>query len=629
MPNRLTLLVLLLIHATYLNAQFVDISDQLPAEYVNISPNLMGGGVGIIDVNADGLEDLYFTGGSGTDALLLNTGRGFEDISVSSQVFGFTSLVHTTGIAVGDINNDGFDDIFLTTNANSENKLLINQGDNTFEDGSGTYQIPLEKVWSMAAAMGDVNRDGLLDIYVGNYIETPKAIIGDDNEIIGFDHICSPNQLLINEGDHFEDISISTQTDDDGCALATAMVDINEDGLTDIYVANDFGAWVTPNKAYLNDGNGAFTESSLSLSLSDSIYAMGISFADLNGDLKKDYYITNLGKNSLRLSTPDQSYQEVAADYGVSNTRVTEFLTTGWGTVFLDIENDGDQDLFVANGFIPSANFIRTTEEDPNKLYQNNSNGGLEDISERAGVDGVGIARGGVKADFNNDGYYDLAIANVKQQINIDGISSKVYLNDYDRANNWVGLVLKGSTSNMNAFGSKAYVYTEETVQYQELSNSGSHGSSSSQRLLFGIPQHEVVDSVVVRWPGGTLSTFYNLDKNNYYELTEGSDVVASLGCGEEFDKQWGCPSAITHLEESIANETPSVVYPNPTQGFLTISQNLHNLQLVDLQGKVLLEWQSVNKGGKLDLTSIHQGMYVLLAISPEGELFTWRIKKD
>ena len=628
MFNRLILFILLLIHAIPLRAQFIDVSDQLPREYIHISPNMMGGGVGVIDINADGLEDLYLTGGSETDALLLNTGRGFADISVSSQVFGYTALIHTTGIAVGDVNNDGYDDIFLTTTKNFENKLLINQGDDTFEDATRAYQVPLDKVWSMAAAMGDVNGDGLLDIYVGNYIDQPKAIIDDNNEIIGFEHQCTPNILLINRGGYFEDRSAALLVDDSGCALASAMVDINEDGFTDIYVANDFGIWVTPNKAFINDGNGGFTENSIALNLSDSIYAMGISFADLNGDLKKDYYITNLGRNSLRLSQQsDDAYIESADDFGVSNTRVTDHFTTGWGTVFIDIENDGKQDLFVANGFIPSADFIKTTEEDPNKLYFNTGNG-FEDISQSTGLDNVGIARGSVKADFNNDGYYDLAVANIKQLQSFDGTSSKIYINDADRINNWLGLVLKGSTSNLNAFGSKVFVYTGNSSQYQELSNSGSHASASTQRLIFGLNNTDVIDSVHVIWPNGTRVTYEDFKVNGYYEMVEGDNKIVSLGCGDGFDKQWGCPTTVTSISNPQVVDS-FILYPNPAYQWIFSKSNLSKLEMADVSGALVMTYTNIPAHERIDISRMSKGIYVLSGWTESGDRFFQRIKKD
>ena len=482
----------------------------------------MGGGVAIFDFDNDGWEDIYLTGGEDSDKLYRNLGNGqFENSTTSSGISAFSS-VQTFGVTTGDIDNDGFRDILLTTFLGHSNILLHNNGNGTVE------QIPLpetgDQYWSTAATFGDVNQDGFLDILITNYVYQ-SAFIQENGSVVGFAHECSPNRLYLNNGDlTFTDASAAYGVDEDGCALAVAFSDFDNDLDSDIILCNDFGEWVSPNRLFRNDFPvTSYTDVSNQENMAYPMYGMGVAIGDYDRDLDLDYYQTNIGRN--RLSKNEfGSFSDVTEYAGVENDSLNGLNTTSWGTFFADLDNDGWQDLFVANGIIPAAPFIANVILDPNKLYRNLGDGTFDDVTVTANVGSVLKARGAAYGDLNKDGKLDIVVNNVSDSQ--EEVQICLYQNETSNTNNWLQLKLVGVQSNKDGFGAHVKIVLENDSWIQELGGGSSHASQNTSIMHFGIGERANVDSIIVYWPSGSESVLINVTSNQIISITE--DVLTS-----------------------------------------------------------------------------------------------------
>ncbi|MGB0521903.1 MAG: FG-GAP-like repeat-containing protein [Flammeovirgaceae bacterium] len=495
------------------------------------SSNLMGGGMAFFDYDQDGYEDLYLTGGEDKDVLYRNMGgTHFEDVSVATGIKDLLpSPLRSTSVFTGDINNDGYPDIFVGRQK-LHNLLFLNNGNGTFTDITESAGLKDFVAFTMGAAMSDYNLDGYLDLYVINYVKTPNA---DNN---GFYHECYANWLFVNNGDNtFTEVGNATGVDDKGCALAVTFTDFNQDHDPDIYVANDFGEWIVPNAMLQNMGNGNFTNVSEVTNLDVAIYGMGIATGDFNKDGLFDYYITNLGRNVLVSNTGGQIFADVTTTAGVENTNAGDQFSTGWGTMFVDYDHDGHDDLFVGNGEIPAADFIATNLEDPNKMYRNNGNGTFTDVTASLKVGDDTRGRGVAMCDFDKDGDMDIAVHVVNNSNEVETIHFLFYVNEASEGRNWMQVKLKGTTANASAFGSIIRLYANGELWLRETGGGGSHASQHSYYNHFGLDNLSNVDSIVVTWPGGASQSIKNIRTNQTIIITEGEEgfVVEECEAGD------------------------------------------------------------------------------------------------
>ena len=500
----------------------------------------MGSGVVWIDYNSDGFQDLFIVNNSGpmdmpekefqaspaTSKLYRNNGDGtFSD--VTSQA-GLDLRIHGMGTAWADIDNNGTIDCLVT--GYNQLRLFSNNGDGTFREITKEAGLNGYKGFWAGTAWGDVNNDGYVDLYVTGYIsyfEIPNV-----NEIKNlheppsinpsvFDPIA--NLFFMNNGDGtFLEAAGEFGVDNpQGKGLEAAWIDLTGDHLPELYVTND----VSDNALFRNTGNLKFIDISYPAKAADYRGSMGLAVGDWNGDLDLDLFITHwIAQENAFYSNlwSDEGngmlfFRDEADKYGVGQSSLDY---VGWGTFFFDMDNDTRLDLYVANGH------TNQHTDQPEKmigmrdlLYWNRNNEeGFYEIGETAG-DYFGeeyVGRGAAYADFNNDGRLDLFVVNH----NGPGILLE---NLTETQNNWLQVSLEGTTSNRSALGTKLRLHTEYGIQIRQVGVQSSYLSQNSLVQHFGLKKSQTVDSLIVEWPGGKAEHFFDIQANQIIKIVEGA----------------------------------------------------------------------------------------------------------
>ena len=574
--------LLLMLFSSDAVAQFVERSEEVGVshEYHSV---YFGGGVGMLDINNDNLLDLFFTGGTGTDKVYLNNGTGFDRVIsyLLPEDFEYYDY-ESQGVATGDLNNDGYDDIFISTQKGYQNVLLINNQDDTFD------AIPAEESgidnadWSISSVMGDINGDGLLDIFVTNYVKEDSSYVDSLTGLIVFDHIAYRNILYINQGDHvFSDDSEAYGITKKGTTLAAAFTDYDNDMDMDLYVINDFGQYLEPNELYRKlNGTNVLEDVSISSGANIGLFGMGVAVGDYDNDLDLDYYITNIGRNSLLRNNGNGTFNDVANEAAVQDSSITEVgAKVGWGTGFFDFNQDGLLDLFISNGYIPADSSIVNPLRNPNALYQNLGNGVFTEVSSEMRVDLTTVCRGAATGDLDNDGDLDMIFVPVNYFGGFGDTTLRtdvaIYYNENASNGNWISFKTIGTISNRNGYGAHIYIYDHDgKVQMREVDGGSSHASSNSPFVHFGIGSATAVDSAIIFWPSGWRQSVYLPIINQLNEVTESPGNATSVshdGVWQTFD-----------------------VFPNPAASEIKV--DLTSLKA----GSGALSWELYANNGKL-----------------------------
>ncbi len=527
------LLINLMLSSALGIAQFSNVTIDAGINHLHVHPQFMGGGAVFFDLDGDGWEDLYLTGGVLDDKLYLNdTQGGFIDIS---DRIPFQPMQTTSGVIAGDVNADGCTDLFLTNfDKTAPNYLMMNDCQGGFINESRLRGIN-HNGESIGGSFLDYDQDGDLDIYVANYIESFNFIRDSiTNGVIGYGHFCQGNFLYKNDGlGNFEEVAQAVGAQGLGCTLATAPF-ITEDSLSAIYIANDYGAWIHPNELLVYDvGLDTFTDQAEEWNIDAGIYGMGIAIGDVGNDLDNDLYVSNIGDNVL-YENEFGRYSNNAEVYDVENTLAWgQLQATSWGTFFLDVENDGDLDLFVANGFVPSANFNPTSAVDANKLYIWTKSETFEDKTEAFQLDFTGFNRGCVYGDYDNDGDLDILIATLGPDGTEDpDLRFQLYRNDIKTENTFLKIKLKGNDLNVDAFGATAFVYPQNgTPMMRTLYSGGTHASQNSTFLHFGLAGASAVDSIKIVWPDHSIEIIPDVPVDKTVLIEQNTQMAVILGC--------------------------------------------------------------------------------------------------
>ena len=504
-------------------------------------------GLATFDYDGDGRIDVYLVSGAplqGTqvdvapaNALYRNLG-GFQFLDVTGWA-GVGDLGHGVGVAVGDYDNDGAPDLYVS---NYGPKVLYhNNGDGTFSDVTAEAGVADGNKVGAGVCFLDIEGDGDLDLFVANYVdftyEKYKPHIVD-----GFHIYPSPvvynsvnDTLFRNNGDGtFTDISPQAGIVDDeaGTGMGTVCADYDNDGDTDIFVLND----VAQNYLYENDGSGRFQEVGMLRGVGFDgqgryLASMGVDCADYDNDGWLDFFQTSYSEQQPALyHNSGLGYFEDRTPLAMPGTSALPYIN--WGTNFADFDNDGDQDLFLANGNTQDnlEDYSSTAAyEAPNTLLMNTGDGKFTEITDRCG-DGLApraSSRGSAVDDLDNDGDLDLVVLNARRE-------PTIIRNDSPRTGqHWLQIDVRGVTTNRDGVGAHVRVTAGGQTQLQEVHSGRSYQGHCGSRLHFGLGRHERIEAVEVRYIGGGVQRFENVGGDQRILLLEGDPDVHALPHGQ------------------------------------------------------------------------------------------------
>jgi hypothetical protein len=532
--------------------------------------NDSGGGVCLFDYNNDGYEDFFVPGGLGSAALYKNNGNGtftnvLAEVITLREYYFIDSLITISSIA-GDIDNDGDKDLFISTSGlksqfgvyKKPDILLENLGNGRFANISivaGINNISNGE----SVSMGDFNVDGFLDIYVSNHLQDMSFTYDSLGNPSAYVPVCIENLFYINNGNKtFTESAALYGINDAGCGLTGIFTDYDFDNDVDILLANDFGQYnAFPNALFKNNYPAfGFIANSTKTGFDRSMFAMGIAPGDYNEDGHMDYYVTNIGTNSLYRNNGNGTFTDVALSLGVDLTWAIKdsLRKTTWGCNFFDYDNDTYLDLYVNAGYV-SAFLPMTIVEDSSVLFRNNGSGTFVNISAESGLASPIAGRGSVVFDFDNDGDLDILSNHNKMQIlNKSKIYQNFHLfrNNNINGNNWLKIKLTGTKNNRDAYGSRIVVHAGKRKFIREIDGGSSHASQSSSIAHFGLGKYEIVDSLEVHWLGGGIQSFYNISVNQTLNITE--PALLALSPKQKINEILITPRKIRSFNELIIN---------------------------------------------------------------------------
>ena len=509
---------------------YITNNDMSPRKYF-VQP--IAGGVAIFDFDNDGKMDIFFTNGaklpelrktgpSFYNCLLRNRGDGtFEDVTKKAGLAGET-LGYSTGVAVGDYDNDGYEDLFIASAG--RNTLYHNNGNGTFTDVTERSGIGAKPagILSIGAAWFDYDNDGLLDLVVSNYtLWTPQT--DKRCSAAGVEYYCDPrlfyqavpHRLYHNLGNgKFEDV---TEKSGFGAApgkgMGISIADFNDDGWQDVFIANDTEA----NSLFINKGNGTFEDQGLQLGVAydetaKAVSSMGSDAKDYNNDGKVDIFYNNLmGQIWALFQNSGDFFRYVSTQTGIKQFSAP---FSGWSAGFIDFDNDGWKDLYSANGDVDN---IKPNARQHDTMFRNIDGAHFADVSSEMEKDFLrpGYQRGAAFGDLNNDGFEDIVVTSLNQ-------APRILMNSAGNGNHWLVLELIGHHSNRDAIGAKVKLTTASgRVLCNHVSVSVGFISSSDKRVHFGLGAEKQISSIEIRWPRGAVQQLTNVMTDQFLKVEE------------------------------------------------------------------------------------------------------------
>jgi hypothetical protein len=542
------------------------------------------GGISAVDYDNDGFYDLFIPDGVSSRLFRNRRDGTFEDVTDESGLRGLDGVSVAT---FADYDNDGYKDLFVSRTF-QPNQLFHNNGDGTFTDVTREAGLG-EDCCTTVAGWADYDNDGFLDLYVGRYLDPrrdiPTTFYARNGE---------PNQLYHNNGDGtFTNVTERAGVGDRGLCLGVVWGDYNDDGFPDLYVVNDFGR----KTLYRNNGNGTFSDVTVKSNTLAYGAGMSASFVDYDNDGRFDYYVTHIrSEHAWFAESPTVKrymlkcitqgtwktdlplYWQIFRQSGRDFVRVFQQMASGntllrnkgdgtfenvtekaganppgwfWGASFADFDNDGWQDLYIANGWVYNdkgkeielefLNNVVTNQDiyktglyfnpdyfgrrswhgwEHNRYLRNNGDGTFVELGRATGTDLLLNSRGVAVADFWNRGVMDIAVSASADR-------HALLRNNVGAKRNWLQVELIGQRSNRDAVGARITLYAGPTQQSREVVLGDGYGSQNSLRQHFGLDHHRMVDKLVVRWPAsGTTQTFEHVPANQILEVTEGDERI-------------------------------------------------------------------------------------------------------
>lgn len=532
-------------------------------------------GISFCDYNNDNQEDFYVVCRTGPNHFYKNEGNGV--FTERSQEMGLNFLGNSRTAVWGDLNNDGFEDVYVG-NMNEPDVLYQNNGDGTFNNITQIAGIDNDsRVFSVN--MVDVNQDGWLDIYISN-----------SN---------SDNVLYLNHG--ASELSFSNYTAEAGLkdtrhCMGVVFFDMDNDGDEDLYVTHDANI---PNTLYKNDGTGHFTEMGQAAGVDFRGFGMGVDAGDLDNDGDFDLYVTNLYDNVLYINQGDGTFKDFTEISDVGD------IGMGWGASIFDFDNDGLNDIYIGNDsyFYPL----------PNLLYENKGNYKFVSLDETAVVSSMQGTYGVATGDLNNDGTQDLALANIGSKDN-----TQILQNELD-AGYWIGFKLEGVESNRSAIGTRIEIKDNRgDLHIDQVMAGNGYAGQNSKRIHFGFGNVGAIQSIKIIWPSGLIQKMDGLDLGQYYSVIEGQ-VPTKLAFG-----------VITSTSEILTDNFDISVFPNPTSQVLQVTLPVDLLEpftisLVNSTGQVTYQQANI-QGPQLSIDLAGKKGVFELIIEGEGILVSRKV---
>jgi len=537
------------VRADSLGFRFTDVTTQAGIHFEHNSgafggkflPETMGSGCAFLDYDRDGWQDILLINGADwpghkknrtTLRLYHNNGDGtFTDVTSHS---GLDVELYGMGVAVGDYNNDGWPDILIT--CVGQNRLFHNTGKGTFVDVTHSSGLGKREGFSTSALWFDYDRDGLLDLFVCNYVKwSPERDVfcSLDGKHKSY---CTPEAyrgetcwLFHNRGNGtFEDVTASSGVfDSSSKSLGVALFDQNHDGWLDLMVAND----TQPNKLYRNQHNGTFKDAAVEAGIAFSTEGraragMGIDVADFDNSGSPGVGITNFDNEMIGLYRESgKTFEDIAPQSGVG---LASRNSLGFGCSFLDVNLDGWLDFAVTNGHIDET--VRNIRGNvgyaqPPQLFLNNGKGMFHDVAAEVGAsfDQPKVGRGLAYADFDRDGDLDLLITT-------NNGPAYLFRNDVSSGNRSIRFHLVGTKSNRDAIGATVRIFAGGLMQTRMVKGGSSYLSQSELPVTFGLEKHDRIDRVVIDWPSGRTEEYKDLAAGRAYKCTEGKSITPKNG---------------------------------------------------------------------------------------------------
>lgn len=543
---------------------FAEVADQVGLDFKHYNgttgqfylPEIMGSGAALLDYDNDGDLDVFIVQGSVLDPknepgktlfpwrdsgpprgrLYRNdlvVGRDgsrqlkFTDVTEKS---GIRATGYGMGVAVGDINNDGWPDIYICSLGS--NQMLLNNGDGTFSDVTQKTHTD-DTRWSTSAAFFDYDRDGWLDLILVNYVDFSVSNSPTCYANTSARDYCGPrafrpvgNRLFHNKRDGtFEDVTVAAGISKEfGRGLGVVAADFNGDGWIDFYVANDGD----PNQLWINQKNGTFNNEALLAGAAvnrdgQAEAGMGVDAGDFDGNGTEDIFVTHLMEetNTLYVNLGNGFFEDRTREAGLA---LQSARFTGFGTLWFDYDNDGWLDLLVTNGAVrlledPTRNNDGNPLAQPNQLFHNTGKGSFIDVSKEAGqaFNHLLVGRGATFGDIDNDGDTDVLISN-------NNGPARLFLNQVGNRNHWLGLRLVGDKVKRDMLGARVEIrVTRDKTLWRRVRTDGGYCSSQDPRVLAGLGASSRVEAVRVYWPSGKVEEWKNPPVDRYVTLKEGA----------------------------------------------------------------------------------------------------------